>query len=95
MNVDPTRALRILAGADAAGRARGKSLERTGDGTQASEAEESSPSQTGGLRQYLSLVGSLPETRSDRVSTLRSAVEQGTYQVSVDELARRLTGAGA
>lgn len=94
MNLEGVRAIRLLAGVGEVERVRGKKGPG-GDVSGAGPATNASTTGTTNLQSYLAAANALPRVRADRVEALRAAIERGTYEIPVDQVAKGLTGDGS
>lgn len=93
MSVDPIGSQRTAAGLDGVERLTGKSASR-GVEAQSADFDSLAPLAASELRPYLAAGRTTSAGREERVAALRAAVAQGSYQVPIDTLAKKLLGNG-
>lgn len=98
MGVDPIGSSRSAAGLDGVERLVGKSAERTADDVggvdRGHDGTGVGSSAVSKLRPYLAAGPTTSPGREERLAALGAAIANGSYQVSIDTLAKKLLGNG-
>ncbi len=92
MNVEPSGILKGLPGTIGTERVGDTSRSRRADGAHPTEVAQPSTFIASDLRPYLAAGRSTPAEREARVAALRAAIASGSYDVSIDALAKKLLG---
>src|SRR6185437_12605893 len=98
MSVEPIGSSRNASGLDGVERMAGKSAERTADDVGGVDRDHDGdgvgPSAVSKLRPYLAAGQATSPGREERIAALGAAVANGSYQVPIDALAKKLLGNG-
>ena len=98
MSVDPIGSPKSVSGLDSVKQLAGKPVERAADDLGGVDRDHDgdgmAPSAASTLRPYLAAGRTTSAGREERIASLRAAIAQGTYQVPVDTLAKKLLGNG-
>jgi anti-sigma28 factor (negative regulator of flagellin synthesis) len=94
MSVEPTGILRGLPGTNGIERVADNSRGRHADGAHGTDVDQPSTFIASDLRPYLAAGRSASAEREERVAALRAAIASGSYDVSIDALAKKLLGNG-
>ena len=96
MSIDGLGNLRPLRSVEGQDRLQGVSAERAGqlDGASDGDGDDAMTLVPSNLSRYVAAVRSAPSAHHARVAALKAVVADGTYQVPIDALAKRLLGDG-